>query len=172
MSLSASAASVLRGLQDLSAGSWRERTATLRQLSQLVRLGVKHREVLVPFYELFTGNAAHLLDRFFESEILKTTLATDAVIGALVSPKDAGSAYVLLHHVMGQAAGAEGVWAYVEGGMGAISNAIAASARAAGAEIAVNASVDAITYQRASQRTGAVFCFSVIWCCEMLCAAV
>ncbi len=49
--------------------------------------------------------ASHILDRWFDSEILKTTLATDAVIGALCSPTQAGSAYVLLHHVMGEAAG-------------------------------------------------------------------
>jgi hypothetical protein len=89
----------------------------------------------VPFYELFTGPAQQILDRWFESDILKTTLATDAVIGALVGPKQNGSAYVLLHHVMGEAAGKKGVWAYVEGGMGAVSEAIAASARAKGAEI-------------------------------------
>ena len=67
--------------------------------------------------------------------------------GALVSPKQNGSAYVLLHHVMGEAAGKKGVWAYVEGGMGAISNSIAASARASGAEIVTNATVKRILYQ-------------------------
>ena len=77
-------------------------------------MGSKHREVVVPFYELFTGPASHILDRWFESEILKTTLATDAVIGAMCSPTQNGSAYVLLYHVMGEAAGKKGVWAYVE----------------------------------------------------------
>ncbi len=52
--------------------------------------------------------------RWFESDILKTTLATDAVIGAMNSPSQAGSAYVLLHHVMGQAGGKQGVWSYVQ----------------------------------------------------------
>lgn len=46
-----------------------------------VSVGVKNREVLVPFYELFTAPASHILDRWFDSEILKATLATDAVIG-------------------------------------------------------------------------------------------
>jgi hypothetical protein len=105
----------------------------LSGIARVVPCGL--REVLVPFYELFTGPAQQILDRWFESEILKTTLATDAVIGALLSPRQAGSAYVLLHHVMGEAAGRKGVWAYVEGGMGAVSNAIAASAREKGAEI-------------------------------------
>jgi phytoene dehydrogenase-like protein len=79
---------------------------------------IRHRKVVLPFYELFTGPAKQILDRYFESEILKATLATDAVIGAMVSPRQNGSAYVLLHHVMGEAAGKKGVWAYVEGGMG------------------------------------------------------
>lgn len=52
-----------------------------------------------------TAPAAHILDRWFESDILKTTLATDAVIGSMTSPTEPGSAYVLLHHVMGEIAG-------------------------------------------------------------------
>lgn len=63
-----------------------------------------------------------------------------------MSLKQNGSAYVLLHHVMGEAAGKKGVWSYVEGGMGAISNAIAASAKDFGAEIITNATVRRITY--------------------------
>lgn len=129
---------------DLSQGKWKERCATLKAMQSLSTECIKHRDVLVPFYELFTGPATQLLDRWFESDILKTTLATDAVVGALISPKMSGSAYVLLHHVMGEAAGKKGVWAYVEGGMGAISNSIAASARRHGAEIVTNATVRSI----------------------------
>jgi hypothetical protein len=98
--------------------------------------------------------ATHILDRWFESEILKTTLATDAVIGATGSPTHPGSAYLLLHHVMGEAAGRKGVWSYVEGGMGAISEAIAAAARAHGAEIAVNATVAKILYSGGGGASG------------------
>lgn len=99
---------------------------------------------MVPFYELFVGPAQHILDRWFDSDILKTTLATDAVIGALTSPKQNGSAYVLLHHVMGEACGKKGVWAYIEGGMGAVSDSIASSAVSHGAEIVTNATVNKI----------------------------
>jgi len=113
----------------------------------MIKVGRKHKEVLIPFYELFTGPASHILDRWFESEMLKTTLATDAVIGANISPKHNGSAYVLLHHVMGEAAGKPGVWAYVEGGMGAISDAIARSAQSHGAKIVCNASVAKILHK-------------------------
>ncbi len=58
----------------------------MQQLQKLTTMGIRHRNQLVPFYELFTGPATHILDRWFESEILKTTLATDAVIGAMTSP--------------------------------------------------------------------------------------
>ena len=62
------------------------------------------------FYELFTGPATQILNRWFEGDILKAMLATDAVIGSMAAPSDPGSAYVLLHHVMGEAAGARKMW--------------------------------------------------------------
>jgi phytoene dehydrogenase-like protein len=91
--------------------------------------------------EILTGAARPILDRWFESEQLKVTLATDAVIGAMAAPSMPGTAYVLFHHVMGETNGVRGVWGYVRGGMGGISNAIAGAARAAGAEIRTNAEV-------------------------------
>jgi phytoene dehydrogenase-like protein len=94
--------------------------------------------------ELMTGNAKIFLDRWFESDELKGTLATDAIIGAFQSYNSAGTSYVLLHHVMGAAGGARGVWAYVEGGMGALSDAIAASARDKGVEIRVDTAIEEI----------------------------
>jgi len=94
--------------------------------------------------ELLTGAARPILDRWFESDQLKGTLATDAIIGNFQSVSSAGTAYVLLHHVMGASGGARGVWGYVKGGMGALSNAIAASAIEAGVEIRTGASVNQI----------------------------
>ncbi|EGD75393.1 FAD dependent oxidoreductase [Salpingoeca rosetta] len=114
----------------------------------------KYKKELAEFYELLTAPASQILDRWFESEMLKTTLATDAVIGSMAAPSDPGSAYVLLHHVMGEVAGRKGVWAYVEGGMGALSNAIAASAKQAGAEIIVNADVQEILIDESSNTNG------------------
>ncbi|KGL95455.1 Pyridine nucleotide-disulfide oxidoreductase domain-containing protein 2, partial [Charadrius vociferus] len=76
-----------------------------------------------------------ILDQWFESEPLKATLATDAVIGAMASPHSPGSGYVLLHHVMGELEGQKGAWGYVAGGMGALSQAIAGAAAARGAHI-------------------------------------
>ena len=81
--------------------------------------------------EILTGAARPILDRWFESEQLKATIATDAVIGAFAPPSHPGTAYVLFHHVMGECNGVRGVWGYVRGGMGTISNSIAAAARAA-----------------------------------------
>ncbi|MEJ2131058.1 MAG: NAD(P)/FAD-dependent oxidoreductase, partial [Gammaproteobacteria bacterium] len=72
------------------------------------------------------GAARPLLERWFESEVLRATLATDAVIGALCSISAQGSAYVLLHHVMGEAGGSRGVWGYVQGGMGGLADALEA----------------------------------------------
>ncbi|TPX30231.1 hypothetical protein SmJEL517_g06158 [Synchytrium microbalum] len=95
-------------------------------------------------WELLTAPASKILKRFFESEPLLSTLATDAVIGAVVSPDTPGSGYVLLHHVMGELDGVSGAWAVVEGGMGAVSNAIASSATSYGAEIRTNAPVKRI----------------------------
>jgi phytoene dehydrogenase-like protein len=91
--------------------------------------------------ELFAGDATRILDRWFESDVLKGTLATDAIIGAFTPPSAPGSGYVLLHHVMGVAGGARGCWAYVEGGMGALTQAMARSAQARGVEIRCNAEV-------------------------------
>ncbi len=74
--------------------------------------------------ELLTGPARAILERWFESDVLKATLATDAIIGAFAPISAPGSAYVLLHHVMGEAGGARGVWGFVQGGMGGLSLAL------------------------------------------------
>jgi phytoene dehydrogenase-like protein len=74
--------------------------------------------------ELLTGAARPILERWFESEVLRATLATDAVIGAFAPPSAPGTAYVLLHHVMGTAGGQRGIWGYVRGGMGGLADAL------------------------------------------------
>jgi len=91
--------------------------------------------------EILTGAARPILDRWFESEELKGTLATDAIIGAMASPSMPGTAYVLFHHVMGEGGGARGVWGYMRGGMGGITQALAAAARDFGADIRCDAEV-------------------------------
>jgi len=110
-------------------GSWRKMPLTkrVRDASQawssynaLGRLG----KDLPAAIELLSGAARPILERWFESEPLRATLATDAVIGAFASISAPGTAYVLLHHVMGEAGGKRGVWGFVEGGMGGIALAL------------------------------------------------
>src|SRR6266516_450709 len=98
--------------------------------------------------EILTGAARPILDRWFESEQLKGTLATDAIIGAMASPSVPGTAYVLFHHVMGECNGVRGMWGYVRGGMGGITQALASAARAHGAEIRLSSPVAKILTRR------------------------
>lgn len=109
------------------------------------RIGMKFRAMgartVTEALEILTGPATPILDRWFESDQLKSTLATDAVIGAFAPPSHPGTAYVLFHHVMGECNGVRGVWGYVRGGMGMIATSIAAAAQKHGAEIRTNAEV-------------------------------
>src|SRR5439155_19822013 len=84
--------------------------------------------------ELLIGAARPILERWFEAEVLRATLATDAVIGAFASPLYPGTAYVLLHHVMGEAGGQRGVWGYVQGGMGALASSLVGACEDLGVE--------------------------------------
>ena len=94
--------------------------------------------------EILTGAARPILDRWFESEQLKVTLATDAIIGAMASPSMPGTGYVLLHHVMGETGGKRGVWGYVRGGMGGLTRALAGAAGDLGVDIRCDAEVSRI----------------------------
>src|SRR5918996_6398391 len=99
---------------------WSFRPGNLVQLAKLglafVKLGHDGQKAV----EILAGAATPILDRWFESEQLKVTLATDAIIGAMASPSMPGTAYVLFHHVMGECEGVRGVWGYVRGGMGGL----------------------------------------------------
>lgn len=97
--------------------------------------------------EILTGAARPILDRWFESEEVKATIATDAVIGAFASPSMPGTAYVLFHHVMGETNGKKGVWSYVKGGMGGLTQALAKAAKDLGVEIRTEAEVAKILVQ-------------------------
>jgi phytoene dehydrogenase-like protein len=108
------------------------------------RLRGLSRAEIVGLVKVFTQSAADFLDDWFESEEIKVTLATDGVIGANGGPRSPGTAYILLHHCMGGVNGIRGLWGFVRGGMGAVSNAIADSARASGAVIRTQAPVEKI----------------------------
>ncbi len=103
--------------------------------------------------EILTGSARDLLDRWFESDELKATLATDAIIGAMASPSMPGTGYVLLHHVMGETGGKRGTWGYVRGGMGGLTRALAGAAGDLGVDIRCDAEVSRILV-RAGRVTG------------------
>lgn len=114
------------------------------------------KQEIVGMVKIFTQSAAELLDEWFESEELKVTLATDGVIGANGGPRSPGTAYILMHHCMGGVNGHRGLWGFVRGGMGAVSNAIAESAKARGAEIRTNAPVKKIVVNEQGRATGVV----------------
>ncbi|XP_016019725.2 pyridine nucleotide-disulfide oxidoreductase domain-containing protein 2 isoform X2 [Rousettus aegyptiacus] len=122
-------------MEALRQGSLLQRLQALSTLKPLLQAGRMLGVQLPQYYQVLTAPITKVLDQWFESEPLKATLATDAVIGAMTSPRTPGSGYVLLHHVMGGLEGMQGAWGYVQGGMGALSDAIASSATAHGASI-------------------------------------
>ena len=98
--------------------------------------------------DLFTRSAGEMLDERFESDLVKALYGFDAIVGNFASPYAAGSAYVMLHHAFGEVNGKKGLWGHAIGGMGAITQAMAASARAHGAEIEIDAGVREVIVER------------------------
>jgi len=91
--------------------------------------------------QLFTEPAETFLKRWFEHPAIIAAFAFDGIVGHYGSPRDPGTAYVLLHHAFGEVNGKPGRWGHAIGGMGAVSDAIAASARQAGADLVCEAPV-------------------------------
>src|SRR5215216_3114419 len=94
--------------------------------------------------QLMTMSAVDFLDQWFETDVLKATMSASGIIGTFLGVRSPGTAYVLLHHYMGEIDGAFRSWGLARGGTGAISNAIAGAARAAGVEIRTLAPVSNI----------------------------
>jgi phytoene dehydrogenase-like protein len=94
--------------------------------------------------QLMTMSAADMLDQWFETDVLKATMSASGIIGTFLGVRSPGTAYVLLHHYMGEIDGAFRSWGFSRGGTGAISLAIAAAAREAGVEIRTEAAVERI----------------------------
>lgn len=94
--------------------------------------------------KLMTMSAADLLDEWFECDPLKGTKSASGIIGTFLGPRSPGTAYVLLHHYMGEIDGAFRAWGFAKGGTGGISNSIASAAKALGVEVRLNASVSQI----------------------------
>src|SRR6185503_6357601 len=116
-----------------------------RELLDLARLGRYFRSLpekdLNALWKLLTMSAADYLDEWFETEALKGTKSASGIIGTFLGPRSPGTAYVLLHHYMGELDGVFRAWGFAKGGNGSVSGAIAAAARAAGVEIRTEAPV-------------------------------
>jgi phytoene dehydrogenase-like protein len=93
---------------------------------------------------MLEGSVAELVERYVRTPVLAATLATDGLIGTAAGPRNPGTAYVLAHHYAGRALGVQGAWGFVRGGMGAVSNAAASAARAAGAVLRTGCRVERI----------------------------
>src|SRR5687767_11110368 len=105
--------------------------------------------------QLMTMSAVDLLDQWFETDVLKATMSASGIIGTFLGVRSPGTAYVLLHHYMGEIDGAFRSWGFARGGTGAISNAIGDAAREAGVEIRTQAPIERITI-RAGRAAGVV----------------
>src|SRR5438309_2867379 len=130
-----------------------------RELFDLLRLGRYFRRLpekdLHALWKLLTMSAADYLDEWFESEALKGTKSASGIIGTLLGPRSPGTAYVLLHHYMGELDGVFRAWGFAKGGTGSVSEAIAGAARRFGAEIRTDASVARVLVTR-GRATGVV----------------
>jgi len=116
-----------------------------RDLMGLLKLGqyaasLSEKE-LYTIAKLVTQSSADLLEEWFQTEALKGTKAASGIIGTFLGPRSPGTAYVLLHHYMGEIDGAFRAWGFAKGGSGGVSGAIAAAAEALGAEIRVESPV-------------------------------
>jgi phytoene dehydrogenase-like protein len=116
-----------------------------RELAGMLKLG-RHFQSLGPerfhaLHKLMTMSSADYLDEWFTFDPLKATKSASGIIGTFLGPRSPGTAYVLLHHYMGEIDGAFRAWGFQKGGTGAISDAIAGSARHFGATIRTDAAV-------------------------------
>ena len=123
-----------------------------RDLKKLAFLGKRFQSLPAEdkynLVQLMTMSAADFLDQWFETDVLKATMSASGIIGTFLGIRSPGTAYVLLHHYMGEIDGAFRSWGFSRGGTGAISNAIASAAREAGAEIRTEAPVARIVVKR------------------------
>ncbi|MFQ5489955.1 MAG: phytoene desaturase family protein [Phycisphaerae bacterium] len=126
------------------------------ELSGLLRLGQKFKslgpDLMHLHMQLLTLSAVDFLDLWFESGVLKAPMSVSGIIGTFLGVRSPGTAYVLLHHYMGEIDGAFRSWGFAKGGTGGISLAIAASARAHGAEIRTEAPVERVLVKNGQAR--------------------
>ncbi|MDQ2954020.1 MAG: NAD(P)/FAD-dependent oxidoreductase, partial [Pseudomonadota bacterium] len=110
-------------------------------------VGLKTSEVRT-LHEFATKSEGDILDRFFEGDLAKALFAFDGIVGNFASPYTPGTAYVLLHHLFGEAAGVPGAWGHAIGGMGAITQAMAKACREVGVDIVLNSPVSEVIVEK------------------------
>lgn len=124
----------------------------IADLWRILRMGNRLRhlpdDLQATLAELMTASIGDYVKARFESERLQGALGFEGVIGNMASPYQAGSAYILLHHMFGEVNGETGAWGHAIGGMGAISDAMAGSAKAHGARIETNAAVREVIIEK------------------------
>jgi len=127
-----------------------------RELARMLFLGRRFRGLSAGDrynqVQLMTMSAVDFLDQWFETDVLKATMSASGIIGTFLGVRSPGTAYVLLHHYMGEIDGAFRSWGLARGGTGAISNAIAAAAREAGVEIRTEAPIAKILVREGRTR--------------------
>jgi len=133
-------------------GGLRDLLAALSMGNRVRKLGLEGQRDLIDF---FAKSAGDMLDGWFETDPLKGILGFDAITGAYASPYTPGTAYVLLHHVFGEANGIRGAWGHPIGGMGAITEAMANACAEAGVEIRTDSAVREVILEKGQAR-GAV----------------
>ena len=126
-------------------GGFGDLLSLLKLGSGINRLTLEQQRHLVDF---FTKSAAEVLNRYFSHELVQALFGFDSVVGHYASPYAPGSAYVLLHHVFGEAAGVEGAWGHAIGGMGAITQAMAKACAEMGVEVVLDHAVEEIIVER------------------------
>ena len=121
-------------------------------------------------HDFAVRSAAEILDRHFQGDLTKALFGFDGVVGNFASPQSPGTAYVLLHHLFGEAAGVPGAWGHAIGGMGSITQAMARACREAGVDILLNMPVEEIIC--ANGRAGGVVAGGKPWAARQVIAGV
>lgn len=127
-----------------------------RDIGELLYLGKKFAglssEEMALTLRFWTMSIAEFLDEYFETDVIKANFAISGIIGTALGPMSPGTAYVLLHHYMGEVDGSVGAWGYARGGMGAVTKALAASFQASGGTIRTDAEVERVLVRNGKAR--------------------
>jgi phytoene dehydrogenase-like protein len=151
------------------------RAESLPKLLSLGRdmVGLTTAEIRI-IHDYATRSEAEILDRHFKGDLTKALFGFDGVVGNFASPETPGTAYVLLHHLFGEAAGVPGAWGHAIGGMGAITQAMARACREAGVDIVLNSPVEEIVVDSngKSRRAAGVVAGGKAWRAKSVIAGV